>query len=188
MTLLLLLCDGGGPGVGGGGQGPSQIWAWAPPKSDERIKAAASSTRTSVPPAMTAPKTPHLAGGLTIATATIALISGGGMAKSCSRADPSPGGVETHASRVAAQHQLVVADLPALQPVEEAHPQEARPQVSGSSDQRRHGTLENATDGDAVKRHRRRMRASIGGIDFHRVVEHFERQSSGFGGFLGQND
>ncbi len=54
----------------------------------------------------------------------------------------------------------------------------------GLRDQRRHRALGQPADGEAVERHRRRAGAAVGGIDVDGVVEHFERQAGGLGGFL----
>ena len=47
--------------------------------------------------------------------------------------------------------------------------------------QRLDRALDQAADGDAIERDRRRARAPVGGVDVGRVGEHFERQAGGLG-------
>ena len=84
--------------------------------------------------------------------------------------------------------QPVAADLPAFQPVEEAHPEQALAQLSRLRDERGHVALNNAADADGLQRHRCGAGAPIGGLDRHRIGQHLERQSRGLGRLLGQHD
>ena len=90
--------------------------------------------------------------------------------------------------RIAAQQQPVAADFPALQPVEETHAKEAGLELARLRHQRVDRTLDQAADGDAVERDRRRTGAAVGGVDAGGIGEHFERQAGGFGVLAGQHD
>ena len=90
--------------------------------------------------------------------------------------------------RIAVQQQAVAAHLPALQPVQKAHAEQARLQLAGLRHQRVDGAFDQAADGDAIERHRRGAGAAIGGVDVDRVVEHFERQAGSLGVLAGEHN
>src|SRR5271169_2190597 len=83
--------------------------------------------------------------------------------------------------RISAQDQPVAVDLPALQTVQETHAEETGAQLAGLHDQRFHRTLFEAADGEAIKRDLGGAGAAVGGVDAHRIVEHFERQAGSSG-------
>ncbi len=87
----------------------------------------------------------------------------------------------------ARMHQPVAADLPALETIEEAHPEQALAQLARLRDQRRHVALHDAADADGLQRHRRGAGAPVGGLDGHRIGQHFERQSRRLGRLVGQH-
>src|SRR5215211_5878934 len=87
-----------------------------------------------------------------------------------------------------AHHEAVAAHFPALQPVEKAHAEQARPELTGLCDQCRHFALEDGADGHAVERDGRRAGAPICRLDVDVVRQKFERQAGGLGGLLGQHD
>ncbi len=60
--------------------------------------------------------------------------------------------------------------------------------LAGLRDQRRHRALDDAADREAVERDGGGAGAAVGGVDLHRVGQHFERQARGLGGLLGQHD
>src|SRR5579885_1251741 len=90
-------------------------------------------------------------------------------------------------SRIAAQQEPVAPDLPTLQPVEEAHAEEACLEQARLRHQRQNRMLDQAADSDPVERHRRCARAAVRGVDVRRVGEHFERQACRPGGVMGQH-
>ncbi len=91
-------------------------------------------------------------------------------------------------SGIAAQHQPVGADFPTFQPVQKAHAEQIGSHLSVRHHQRRHGTLDELADGEAIERQACRLGVSAGGLDIDVVFEQFQRQAGGLGRFIGQHD
>src|SRR5262249_4534798 len=81
--------------------------------------------------------------------------------------------------RIAAHQELVAAHLPALQPIEEGHAEQARAQLPGLGDERRDRALADAADRQSVERDRRGAGAAVRGLDIDGIVEDFEREAWG---------
>jgi tRNA-dihydrouridine synthase A len=90
--------------------------------------------------------------------------------------------------RIAAQHQMVGADFPALQPIQKTHAEQVGLHLSLRHHQRRHRALDQLADREPVERQPRRLGAPAGSFDVDVVLEHFERQAGGLGGLIGQHD
>src|SRR5262245_21200657 len=91
-------------------------------------------------------------------------------------------------SRISAHHQLVATHFPAFEPVEKAHAEEVRSQLSALRDERGNRPFHDPADRDAVERDRRGARAPVGGLDCDCVSEHLDREPDGTGGVLRQDD
>jgi hypothetical protein len=89
---------------------------------------------------------------------------------------------------IAAHHQPVAAHLPAFQPVEEAHAEQAHPELTGLRDQRRHCAFDDIADCQAIERDGGGAGAAVGGVDVDRVGQEFKRQSRGLRRLLGEHD
>jgi len=75
-----------------------------------------------------------------------------------------------------------------LQPVEKTHTKQIIPELAWLRHKRRDRSFGQASDGNAIECHRGRSCPPIGSIDIDRVIQNFDRQTSGLGGFLRQND
>ena len=96
--------------------------------------------------------------------------------------------VERGHLRLAAHHQLVAAHLPAFQPVEEAHAEQARSSWPGCA-------ISAGTARSTMPPTARRSSvtgggagAAVRGIDLHRIGQQLERQAGGLGGLLREHD
>src|SRR5262249_5584580 len=90
--------------------------------------------------------------------------------------------------RIAAHQELVAADLPAFQPVEKAHAEQARAQLPGLGDERGDRALDDAADRQSVERDRRGAGAAVRGVDVDGIVEDFERKARGLCRLVGEDD
>jgi uncharacterized membrane protein YfcA len=88
---------------------------------------------------------------------------------------------------IAFKHQPVAADLPALQPVEKAHAEQACTQLPGLHHQRLHRTFLEFPHRNAIERDRRGAGAPVRCLDADRIVQQSERQAGGFG-IVGRKD
>ena len=86
------------------------------------------------------------------------------------------------------QHQSVRTDFPALEPVEETHPQEIGFHLAARDNKRRYGSLDKFPDSKAVDRQPRRARMPAGRLDIDIVGQQFQRQSGRPRGLVGEDD
>ena len=88
---------------------------------------------------------------------------------------------------IAVQHQPVGVHFPAFQPVEKAHAEQVGLHLPVRHHQRRHRTLDQLADRQAVERQPGRLGMSAGGLDVDVIFEQLQRQSGGLGGLVGQH-
>src|SRR5687768_16574479 len=84
---------------------------------------------------------------------------------------PQRQGRSQSGSGIAVQHQPVRANFPALEPVEEAHPQKVGLHLAARHDERRHGSLDKLPDCEPVERQASGARSPAGGLDIDIVVQ-----------------
>src|ERR1700730_12164919 len=82
---------------------------------------------------------------------------------------------------------MIGAHFPAFQPIEETHAEQIGLHLSVRHHQRRHRTLDQSADREAVERQPGRLGAAAGGLDIDVIFQKLERQARGLRGLIGQH-